>query len=228
MEINNENIFILGDHHGNYFNLARQIKESNLQGSALIHVGDGGEGFPNFKTENDFNRLNALFKELDCVYYSIRGNHSNPLYFKGDSRIDLSNFKLLEDYTVAKVNGEKWQFVGGAISVDRCRRTLDWDYWTDEAFILDLDKAVNCDVLVTHTTPTWNGPTGKDKIEWYCNQDALLWDELVKERNDIDALINACFPHKHFCGHMHNYSYMDLGEIESRIIEMDGIYQYQK
>jgi hypothetical protein len=56
----------------------------------------------------------------------------------------------------------------------------------------------------------------------------LLWDELVKERNDLDALIYACSPRKHFCGHMHHYSYMDLGGIESRIIEMDGIYQYQK
>ncbi len=228
MEIENNNILILGDHHGNYFNLVNQIKDKNLQGSVLVHVGDGGEGFPYIKTKEDFERLNTWFKDLDCTYYSIRGNHSNPLYFKGDSRVDLSHFKLLDDYTVANVNGETWQFVGGAISVDRCRRVLDWDYWVDEPFVLDLNKAVKCDVLVTHTVPTWNGPTGKDRIEWYCANDPLLWDELVKERNDLDVLIYACSPRQHFCGHMHNYSYMDLGGIESRIIEMDGMYQYQK
>ena len=217
-------IFILGDHHGDYGRLFRQIREYGMENSILVHVGDGGEGLPNLKTLSHFEFLDKQFKSFNCKYYSIRGNHSDPSLFTGESRIVLPNLELLEDYTTMELNGELWQFVGGATSVNRKTMTVGWDCWEGEEFVLDLNKAVKCDVLVTHTIPSWNGVFGKSGIQHFLDEDPHLWDELVKERFNIDKLINACKPKRHYGGHVHIYAYQDLADTESRIIEINGIY----
>ena len=94
----------------------------------------------------------------------------------------FSNLEFIEDYTVKDLNGEKFLFVGGAISIDRRYRRESIDYWIDEPFVFDENKAQECDVLVTHSAPSWIGPFDKDGISGWCAKDENLWDEGVMER----------------------------------------------
>jgi len=233
-EINNQNIILVGDHHGQWDILFRKIEYYDLTDCVLLHVGDGGEGFitQSLKQKRQYNILNDRFKKRNIDYRSIRGNHSNKVWFDGS--ICLSHFKLLPDYTVIKINGETWQFVGGAISVDRVYRKEGISYWKDEIFVLDPEKAVKCDILVTHSAPPWIGPTHKGEfVTGFYDKDPLLKDELILERKLHQDLLDICQPKKHFCGHFHTSEvvkrYIQSGyETESRILNINEFYPYRK
>jgi len=187
MEIKNTNsILVVGDNHGEYDALFNKIKSYNMSDCILIHVGDGGEGFlPYEKQLRQFEYLNDFFKKYNIEYLSIRGNHSDPSYFDGS--INLSNFKLLPDYTTLTLNDKKFLFVGGAISIDRTIRKEGISYWKDEVFKLDESKIQQCDVLITHSAPTWNGPIEKNgMLASFCQKDPTLWDECMEERKQHD------------------------------------------
>lgn len=210
-------IFAIGDTHGLWTQFIRIIQDrSDLKGSCIINLGDNGFGFGGFenKTNNErqINSLNDFLKEQDIVCYSIRGNHDDPSYYQG--AYNLSNLKLIPDYTQLNLNGMKFLCVGGAISIDRLhytrRRNVSW--FPGEGFDLNLEKAVECDVLITHSAPIWIGPNDKRNIEYWCKHDAPLWDELVVEREEHNQLFDFCKPGLHFCGHFH----------ESTVREKDG------
>ncbi len=73
----------------------------------MIHVGDCGEGFADWKTTTT-KRVNGHFSSLGIEYLRIRDNHSDPAFF--DGRVMLWNFKLLRDYTTLHLNGQSWLF----------------------------------------------------------------------------------------------------------------------
>jgi hypothetical protein len=234
MEIENNNIILCGDHHGKWDIIFNKLDFYTLKDCIFIHVGDGGEGFitQELKQLRQFNILNERFKKRNIQYYSIRGNHSNKRWFDGS--ISLSHFKLIQDYTVIKINGETWQFVGGAISVDRVYRKEGHSYWKDEFFIFDPTKAVKCDVLVTHSGPPWIGPNHKGEfVTSFYDRDPTLKDELIVERKLHQDLLDICQPKKHYCGHFHTSEvvkrYIQSGyETESRILDINEFYPYRK
>jgi hypothetical protein len=203
MEIKNDNpIFAVGDNHGRYDKLFKKLDDLNINKCTLIHLGDGGEGFlPHKKQMRQFEHLNECFKKRDIQYLSIRGNHSDPSYF--DGRVSMSNFKLLPDYTYLTLNDKKFGFVGGAVSIDRRMRAEGISYWKDEKFVLDHSKIERCDVLVTHSAPSWLGEFTKQGILSWCNRDEYLWRDCVKEREEIAVLYELANPHKAFIGHFH-------------------------
>ena len=211
-------IYILGDNHGKYKQLLKMINDYDLKDSYIIHVGDGGEGFDNYYDSLlTFNNLNNEFSKRNIQYLSIRGNHSDPDFFNGN--IKLSNFELLEDYTLREIEGIKFFFVGGATSIDRKVRQEGVSWWRDEKFNLIPEKAQKCDVLITHSAPSWNGPTSKGPIVHWEIDDESLWSECCQERSDISKLIELCEPKKHFCGHFHT-SYNNINNnCQSRICD---------
>jgi hypothetical protein len=149
---------------------------------------------------------------------SIRGNHSNPAYFDGS--ICYENFKLLPDYTTKTINGQKFLFVGGALSIDRKVRIMDVSYWKDEKFVYKPELVTEeCDVLIIHSAPTWLGPFDKDGILSWCDKDEYLWKECVQERLDISELVEKCNPQKLYCGHFHISTQMDYGGYRGRILD---------
>lgn len=222
----NKSVIILGDHHGNYDRIFRLIDEKKIEDCILIHVGDGGEGFKaQYKQEREFELLNSRFKKRNIEYLSIRGNHSDPSYFLGQYK--YSNFKLLPDYHTQTINGEKFLFVGGAISIDRQYRTLGHSYWLNEAFVLDESKIVDCDVLITHTPPYWIGPFDKDGLASWCQKDPTLWDDCKKERLEVAELIEKSKAKKHYCGHMHMSSWVDFKDCYSTILAIDEFKEHR-
>jgi len=232
-EINTGLVVLVGDTHGEVDALFRKIKANKLKDCLLIHLGDGGEGFykPESKQKRIYENLNRQFAERNIEYFSIRGNHADPAQFLG--QINYDNFKLIPDYTVIKINGETWQFIGGAISVDRKFRVEGRDYWRNEPFVLHEKKAVECDVLITHTSPTWIGPNEKGRfVSDFYERDPHLRDELIKERKQMNELFNICRPKKAFFGHFHtsetvhysNQKYCCLG----RILDILEMVEYTK
>lgn len=211
-------IYIVGDSHGKYDSLINKLETYHIEDCTLIHVGDGGEGFISHEKQlRQFELLNNRFKKRNINYLSIRGNHSDPAYFKG--QVTLSNFELLPDYSVRELNGEKFLFVGGAISIDRLYRTLNISYWSDEPFVFDEDKAVECDVLITHSAPSYIGPIEKSGIEYWCNKDASLWDDCLTERKLHDKLFEVAKPKRSYHGHFHLYSQVEHNGCVSTILD---------
>jgi len=221
-----EKILVLGDHHGNYNRVFDKIYKNQIENCLLIHVGDGGEGFKSRDKEMEtFDILNEEFRSLNIEYVSIRGNHSDPSYFDGS--VDLSHFKLLPDYHTEIINGEKFLFVGGAVSIDRILRFPDISYWENEAFVLDESKVVQCDVLITHSAPTWIGPMDKEALSGWTKQDPTLWEECMEERKNHNRLIELCKPSKSYHGHFHESRWADEAGCFSTILNIEEIKEHR-
>jgi hypothetical protein len=215
----NTDIYLVGDVHGEFDTLFRKITHLEINNCYLIHVGDGGEGFlPEPKQMRQFEHYNNFFKKNNIQYLSIRGNHSNPAYFQGE--IKLSNFELLPDYTYREFNGEKFLFVGGAVSIDRRVRVPNVSWWEDEAFVLKPELVEKVDVLITHSCPPWIGDFQKSGISGWCEKDPTLWEECVKEREDIAKLIELCGAKKHWSGHFHQSHFASHNGCDSRILDI--------
>jgi len=209
-EVHTDNLtYIIGDIHGKFGDLRDIIHRVDLRDCKLICVGDLGIGFQHpAKGERSMCvKLNTFFLGRNIQFSSIRGNHDDPAYFNGSKRIELSNFKLLPDYHVEIINGERFLFVGGAISVDRLQREIGRSYWLGEKFNYDDSRAVDCDVLIVHSCPTWLGPSDKAAISGWCDKDKTLWAECVEERKLHDKLISECKCARSYSGHMHISAY---------------------
>ena len=211
---------VVGDIHGEWDALFRKIDHLDLRDATLLCVGDGGIGFvERLKQERQHIHINNFFKSRDIEFIGIRGNHDDPKYF--DNSVNLNHFKLLPDYTTLTLNDKKFLFVGGAISIDRTIRKEGISYWKDEVFKLDESKIQQCDVLITHSAPTWNGPIEKNgMLANFCQKDATLWDECMEERKQHDILVKLSGAKRHYCGHFHQYFVVDFDDCVSTILDI--------
>ena len=199
-------ILFLGDHHGEWDLVFDIIKSKKIDNCYIICVGDGGEGFiSKDKQLRQFDILNNRFKKYNIEYKSIRGNHSDPSYFQGLNRVSLSNFELIEDYTVMEYDGKKIQFIGGATSIDRTSRREDISYWEDEVINFNKDKCEEVDILITHTAPSWCFPQQFNEMVYgWAKEDAYLLEDLTDERAIMDEICKLCKPRIHLYGHFHS------------------------
>jgi UDP-2,3-diacylglucosamine pyrophosphatase LpxH len=224
----NKELFILGDHHGDYDKLFHILEHPSFKGVHIIHVGDGGEGFLKPKAQiNSFEIINQKFKDLDITYYSIRGNHSDPNYFNGD--ILMSNFVLLPDYSTIEYRGDKILLVGGSISVDRKLRKEGISWWRDEVFEFKKDLIQECDTLITHSAPDWSIQNiDRSVFAKWLKVDPDLKEECRQEGELLASLVEAAKPRLHFCGHFHQYSFSIKENCKSRILAEMQMIHYDK
>lgn len=199
-------ILFLGDHHGLWSQLLDIIETKKISNCYLISVGDSGIGFTNKENQQRNNIwLNEEFKERNITFMSIRGNHDDPAYFRGPDRVSLSNFELIEDYTVMEYNGKKIQFIGGATSIDRTSRREGISYWEEEVINFNKDKCKEVDILITHTAPTWCFPQQFNEMVYgWAREDAYLLEDLTEERAIMDEICKLCKPGLHLYGHFHS------------------------
>lgn len=236
--INSELIILLGDVHGDWHTLFKKLEHFDVKDCLIVHVGDLGIGFHG-GYERDMVKKNRWFKSRNIHFLAIRGNHDNPAYFNGS--INFSHFKLLEDYTQIKINNELWQFVGGAISVDRKAydrqgkriRFEGKGYWKDEVFVFKPELTVKCDVLICHTAPLWLGPSEKGQhMDQYYLNDLHLKSELIEERKQIQNLLDICRPRQFYCGHFHRSEWNEYNgdgyTTYARILDILEITEYKK
>jgi len=223
-------IIILGDTHGEWGKLFDKLKRTNITNSTIIHVGDMGIGYRHDLDENIelLERINDILAQDNNTILGIRGNHDNPNFFNGD--YVYSNLKLLPDYTTMDLDGEKFMFIGGATSIDRTLNIENKTWWKDEVLVLDEAKLEGqfCDVLITHTAPSWIGPTGQGPIKWFLDKDPTLWDELVVERQKMNRIIEILKPKTHYCGHFHMNCTVKNDTIHSRILNIHEMLEHNK
>ena len=219
-------IIFLGDTHGEWDTVFRVLDGHEIQDVLLIHVGDIGVGFVSpEKQKRQFDILNDRFKKRKINFVGIKGNHDDPKYFDGS--VCMSNFELLPDYTKREINGEKFLFIGGAVSVDRLRRTPEVSWWSGEEIVFKPELIDKCDVLVTHSAPIWNGPNDKAGISGWCDRDPTLWDDCSRERRVMNEIIRLSQPTSHFCGHFHCQSIAVNDGCYSRILDIHELYEYK-
>jgi hypothetical protein len=220
----NKPILLLGDIHYEFKALKNKIEYNDISDCLIICVGDVGF-FRNDSNEMKYiNSLNSWFEERNILFMSPRGNHDMPHMYNGT--VNLSNFKLLPDYTYLNINGEKWGFVGGAISIDRTQRIEGRSYWKDEVFVLKPELVEECDVLITHSCGNFIGPIDKGGISYWCDRDPTLWEECKKERVVHNILMELSKPKFMYCGHFHVSCMIDYNGCKCRILDILEFVEY--
>lgn len=207
-------LYIVGDIHGLYGELIERIDKYGLKDCRIICVGDFGAGFG--RDSKVFSDLNEKFVKRGIHFSTIRGNHDDPSYFQGKG---YSNLLFLKDYTTLEINGERILVVGGGVSIDRTARVLNRSYWVGEEIVVDEKNITECDVLITHAVPSWNGHADKDGIAYWCDRDPTLWEDCKAERRAIDTLIKLSKCKRHYCGHFHMFAAVEHNGCYSRIID---------
>jgi len=200
--------YILGDIHGQFNVLYGWLEDHAKTGDTLIQVGDFGVGFVKDWLLDD---LGFEAKKKGVFIKAIRGNHDSPYPFaKGGVYGD--NLELIQDYTTQTINGKKYLFIGGAISIDRAWRKEGEDYWKDEVVDYDmskLDGIEGVDVLITHTCPDFLSPAPKSfsNIQWALDKDSPLKSELIFERDYMTQVWNKLKENNsiksYYYGHFH-------------------------
>lgn len=217
-------IYIIGDIHGNWSAVKDKISRYDLKNCVLIAAGDIGVGFKHPIKENSvFSKLNLFFSQRNIEFLAIRGNHDDPSYF---GKVKLSNFELLPDYTYRTFNNKLFLFVGGAISIDRLFRVLNRSWWPNEDFVLHPELVQKCDVLITHSAPSWIGPFDKAGISGFCDKDFSLWDDCKKERYAHDELFKLAQPSRSFAGHFHSSYHAEHNGCMATILAEHEIVEY--
>lgn len=147
---------LIGDIHGQVEN----IPADNSHADHFIFLGDIGVGFRNPHVDEELadmlekTQYLEFYKSLhraamagsgnneNVHLWLIRGNHDNPGYWNGESKIFLeiyeqlptnvkSHLHFLEDEMLI-INGEKWWVLSGGVSIDVYRRTEGCSYWKNE------------------------------------------------------------------------------------------------
>lgn len=226
--IKTDRLLLLGDTHGEWSSLFHLFDRISLRDAVVLHVGDVGVGF-RADPKAELKSLSMIDSELSnrgIVVYAIRGNHDDPSYFNGDHLYD--NLKLLPDYSPLNINDERFLFVGGAVSIDRVQRVAGRSWWSGERLTYDEDLVTECDVLITHTAPTWVGSQDKNGIQWFIDRDPTLWEELCAERKQVDELLLKCGARRHYCGHFHCRASMPRNGVISRILDISELHEYER
>lgn len=227
---------LVGDIHGDWGTLFEKLDRLGIVGCDLICVGDAGIGFQKDRDrrhsyEAEFKQLKALnqkFHNRGIKFSTIRGNHDDPDYWK--DMVSFPFFELIPDNTLREIEGQKWFFVGGALSVDKYLRLhKGWDWWSGEGMIYP-DAVPECDVLVTHNVPSYLGPNNKLGVkEWlnWCDEPEKFWAELNEERKQIDQLVLETKAKTHYCGHMHVQAQVEHNGCLSKILDILEIVEHR-
>jgi DNA repair exonuclease SbcCD nuclease subunit len=240
-------LYILGDTHGNWKHILWMVKQKGIKDTTIYHVGDIEVGFIAYDREmENLEWLNEQFKKFNIVFYGIRGNHDNPYFF--DGTVNMTNLKLLADYTLVNIEGKGVLGVGGATSIDRRPRIVENEanirygndkkcYWTGEKFILDEDKLEelkpgDVDIVVTHTAPAFCYPRNDNGfapiVDDFARNDGKLKTELTIERgklNQMYELLNKTQTlDKWFYGHFHKHEITLEGNTEFVCLDINQLY----
>lgn len=208
-------IFVVGDLHDHNDIIPNYIRDNDLDNCAIIVAGDFGIGFDREAKEiRKLKYLNDRLKNTNSDLFVVRGNHDDPAYFTG--KYDLSNLKLVPDYTVLTLNLINILCVGGAYSIDRRKRkgystwTSSMNWWVDESFVYDHDKVIafrDIDVVVTHSAPNIAYPYTKGNLKYWANRDPNLLTDCRMERAQLTQMWeNLCLNNyisQWYYGHMH-------------------------
>lgn len=225
-----DKIILIGDIHGEFWRLNRDIRNRKFTDAYLIQCGDTGFGFESSDTEkSELKPLQETLYNNNLHLYMIRGNHCDPSYFKKrNNPYGYKNITLLPDYTELNLLGKNILLVGGAISIDRSERIEGEDYWKDEIFVYNpLFDYKKYDLVVTHSRPKIIGyKTGLKALQFYIDKDDKLIYDLVVEGEELDKLYERTKPPEWIFGHFHKSILLEHENTTFRCLDIGEMYQY--
>lgn len=239
----------LGDIHGNFNIVNQYVKLYNIKDAYIIQVGDFGVGFGTLiKEKKHLEMTNDVLKKRNIILYAIRGNHDYKPYFDNDP-FNLSNIKLVKDYTVLNLEGKNILCIGGAISVDRCRRKTKnqkigrydirngfEEWWPDEKFNWEDDKLINLkdiNIVVTHTAPDYCTPDNSNGFGPFVNNyialDTELKLDLMDERREMTMAFQTIKENNdithHYHGHFHRSDITNIYGTKHRLLGIGELWE---
>ena len=117
-------------------------------------------------------------------------------------------------------------------SEQKARENVKLYWWEDEAFVYNEDvlneiinTIPNIDVICSHSAPDFCFPETSGRVEYWCEQDPTLKDDLIHERqmltNVIEFLkINNITPKNWFYGHYHQHHSEDINGTRYTLLNM--------
>lgn len=223
-----QNIFLVGDIHGEYSTFKFLIKNKyNIKDSYIIQLGDWGVGFYNENYYKEaFGRLDACLEHGNNHLYVFSGNHDDPAYFQETNNpFGYKNITFLKDYSELTLLGLEFLCIGGAISIDRQDRVEGRSYWKDEVFFFDETfdfSKKKYDVVLTHTRPKSCGAfKGFDNISYWVKRDSVLKDDLIKESEDVDKVYQLTRPPQWYYAHFHQSNLMIVENTTFRCLDIN-------
>lgn len=244
-------LLFLGDIHGNFALIHQYVTKYDIKDAIIIQVGDFGVGF-NFLSKE--KRLLEMYHHVlvknNVTVYAVRGNHDYKGYFDNDP-FELSNIKLVPDYTVLNINDKNILCIGGAVSVDRvlrytkCQKNGDFttilgneQWWPDETFVFDegrLKGFRNIDTVVTHTCPHYCHPDNTNGFGPFVQNmidetnDLELKTDLMVERNLLTQAFAILKENNkitnHYYGHFHRNHLTEFDDIKHRLLGIGELYE---
>lgn len=223
-------IYVIGDIHGRLSTISRALTTFLEEGDTLLSAGDFGAGFI---YKDKLTALGDSLAKRGVELLVVRGNHDDPEYFNGGRKIGNINF--LPDYSVRELEGRKYAFLGGSLSIDRSIRIHGRDWWAGERFFLDREKLYNLprdlDVVISHNCPPiaspFAGEGDSDIIKYWKSQDESLDSYLKMEREDFriaETIINRNTPvQKWYFGHYHKSHKFSNNGTDYRCLDIDEI-----
>ena len=182
------------------------FRKNIFNDSLIIIAGDCGIGFNKLKYYQDlFNKVHQFLIDNNIVLCMIRGNHDDPSYFQEDL-FNLSNIKLIQDYTVIQACDKNILCIGGGISIDRLWRKQRESvinkhkpksshkklYWENENVVYDSDKLeeiinnnINIHYVISHTSPSFAFPFTKEGLAYWLKIDKDLSKDIDIERQAL-------------------------------------------
>lgn len=227
----NDTCILIGDTHDTL--TTYQILNLDIpNGSDVWHCGDGGLGFGSFEyaipnAKSWLSKINGLCAKLDIILYHQIGNHDNPDVWKISEK--YSNVVLLQTGEVGIFpNGKKVLFVGGGVSVDRCDRRENYNYWKDE-ITPTLDHVEKTDFVFSHDAPEYfNHSTNSlpKKFPRYCLNDPTLIQDCLNQRNNVSNIVEKSGAKVIFSGHFHNDIRQEINGVYYRCLDINERFEF--
>jgi len=242
----------LGDLHGNFSLVGYYVDTYGLKDANIIQVGDFGVGFALFqKDKKNLELYQQKLVENNVILWVVRGNHDFKPYFDNDP-FELTNIKLVPDYTVLNFEGKNILCIGGAHSVDRRSRytkrqfigdfdldrtipNADETWWHDENFVFNKEKLENfrnIDIVVTHTAPGFCPPYelgGFVEMVIREGNDGQLKKDLLKERRDLNDAFRILKKNNdikyHYYGHFHRTMFKEIDGTKYRLLNQGQLWE---
>ncbi len=197
-------MWLVGDLHGSLKEFTFIIEKRDLRNENIIQVGDFGLGSNSLGIDmQNLKILNEILIERNLILYIIRGNHDDPAFWYLHDTSAYSNIIFVKDYSVLNIEDTNILFAGGAVSIDRCYRTINkMPYFKGEEFVLNeerlnliLETEERVDMIVTHNAPMFFEPQGivSPLVDNYIAHERTVWGtdlrgSLIKERQDIEKM----------------------------------------
>jgi len=222
--MNYRKIFIVGDLHGDFRNIARAISNEIITSDDLvIALGDVGVNFGSYGRRWD---TLMYLHSLATNFLLVRGNHEqppeecedpNPTYLKTPTSLTKNEYREYDTGTVYLnnaapnvyfaidgatyiINGKSFLTIGGADSIDKEMRTPGQSWWPSENITRH-----SIDIAFKAKSPIMPTLRYDYILTHTCPKEFMPFKkthELVNEK--LLSSIHQNIPYDHwFCGHWH-------------------------